>query len=296
MSTEARPILIGVDRLLGVPGRFSVFQCPNCMAGHTAPPASASELASYYVPGYASHEQVSESRISRLALLAKRVHVRAILRSLPLESALLGGTGTALDVGCGRGDLAAGLVRLAWRVSGVEVSRQAAEIARSRGVVIEGETLSSATLPSETYDLVIFRHSLEHLPDPVANLRRANAAMRHGGRLVVSVPNFDSWQRRLFGSRWFHLDVPRHRFHFTPIALATAVQSAGFSICETSTSTSALGLPSSIQYLLLGRCIAARGLPFRVAVLACWLSFPLTWTIDRIGGGGDTLHVIARRE
>ncbi len=233
--------------------------------------------------------------MSRLVGLTKRVQVRAILRSSPLARAVRGGPGTALDVGCGRGDLAAALVSRDWRVSGVEAWHQAAQIALSRGVVIEGQTLSTAKLAPETYDLVIFRHSLEHLPDPVADLRGAHAAMRPGGWLVVSLPNFASWQRRLFGSRWFHLDVPRHRFHFTPPSLTAAARSAGFSVCETRTSTSALGLPSSIQYMLLGRCVAPRGLPFQLAVLICWLSFPLTWTIDRIGGGGDTLHLSARR-
>jgi hypothetical protein len=35
----------------------------------------------------------------------------------------------------------------------------------------------------------------------------------------VAVPNFDSLQAKFFGRHWFHLDVPRHYFHFGPKSL-----------------------------------------------------------------------------
>ena len=47
---------------------------------------------------------------------------------------------------------------------------------------------------------------------------------------MVIIPNFGSWQRKLFGSRWFHLDLPRHRIHFTLGSLERAIQRAGLSV------------------------------------------------------------------
>jgi hypothetical protein len=51
--------------------------------------------------------------------------------------------------------------------------------------------------------------------------------LRPGGRLIIAVPNYASWQSRYARGGWFHLDVPRHLFHFTPAALARLLREAG---------------------------------------------------------------------
>ncbi len=35
------------------------------------------------------------------------------------------------------------------------------------------------------------------------------------GALIIAVPNAGGLQARIFGPQWFHLDVPRHLYHFT---------------------------------------------------------------------------------
>ncbi len=72
------------------------------------------------------------------------------------------------------------------------------------------------------FDVVTMWHVLEHLPEPVAALERAAELLAPGGRLIVSVPNNDSWQARLGGDDWLHLDIPRHIYHFTPRSLTLA--------------------------------------------------------------------------
>ena len=51
-----------------------------------------------------------------------------------------------------------------------------------------------------------------------------------GGGLIVAVPNLASWQAALGGERWFHLDVPRHRVHFTPDGLTRMLAAHGFAV------------------------------------------------------------------
>ena len=51
-----------------------------------------------------------------------------------------------------------------------------------------------------------------------------------GGRLVVAVPNHASFQARWFGAAWFHLDPPRHLYHFPLPALERLVTDLGFRI------------------------------------------------------------------
>jgi hypothetical protein len=43
----------------------------------------------------------------------------------------------------------------------------------------------------------------------------------------VAAPNLGSVQARIGGPKWFHLDLPRHRTHFTPEGLRTCMRRAG---------------------------------------------------------------------
>ena len=47
----------------------------------------------------------------------------------------------------------------------------------------------------------------------MATLERIVGDLADDGVLVVGIPNAESWQARLFGPDWFHLDPPRHQFH-----------------------------------------------------------------------------------
>jgi hypothetical protein len=113
--------------------------------------------------------------------------------------------------------------------------------------------------------------------------------------VLVSVPNFGSWQSRRFRGSWYHLDVPRHRVHFTGEALRRALREAGFVDVALYRSSSAVGIAASVQYRLVGRCLFPDGLRLRIAAGLCALTLPLTATLDRLLGEGDTLHAVGRR-
>jgi hypothetical protein len=76
-------------------------------------------------------------------------------------------------------------------------------------------------------DLVTFWHSLEHFDDPREPLKAAERLLGGAGRIFVSVPNIASLQSRWGGPAWFHLDVPRHRVHFTRTSLRLAAEAVG---------------------------------------------------------------------
>jgi SAM-dependent methyltransferase len=202
--------------------------------------------------------------------------------------------GWALDVGCGRGDLGAALIGAGWRVTGVEPSATACAVAGARGIDARRGTLAEVELEPAAYDAASFRHSLEHVTDPVADLRRVHDALRPGGLVLVTVPHFGGWQARRFRSRWYHLDLPRHRIHFTAAGLARALERAGLQPMRLSTATSTIGLPASVQYALVGRCLFPTGLPLRAASAAAAAAWPVALVADRLGGG-DLLHAVARR-
>jgi SAM-dependent methyltransferase len=287
--------LTAPDRLHGTPGEHTVVRCATCGAGVTLPRVGEEELGAFYPDEYGPYDD----RMGRAARLLSRI-VRALegwwaLRTTPLAALRVRPPGRGVDVGCGRGDLAVLLARRGWAMSGVEPSQAACDVARRRGVDVRCGTLSSVALESGRYDAAVFRHSLEHTTEPVAALRSVAAALAPDGIVVITVPNFGGWQARRLRGRWYHLDVPRHRVHFTAGSLERALEAAGLSVVSLRTATSAVGLPASLQYRVFGRCLFPGGLGLRIASGLCAAALPLAIALDRAGGGGDLLHVIARR-
>lgn len=282
------------DRLHQTPARSSVKRCRACGGGVTMPRVELRELASFYPSQYGPYVP-TRGALAAVSKVVERFLGARMERTAPLRALAETHPGRALEVGAGRGDLAALLIRRGWEVTAIEPSAQACEVLAARGVDARHGTLGAVALEPVGYDVAIFNHALEHVTDPVADLMRTSVALRPGGLVLVSVPNFSSWQRRRFGSRWFHLDLPRHRVHFSTRALRSVLELAGFEPLEVVTSTTAVGLPATVQYAVAGRCVFPDGLKLRVAAAAASTLWPLSRAIDELGGGGDCLHAVARR-
>ncbi len=260
----------------------------------TLPRADAGELARFYPEQYGPYDAARTGLVAGMSSLIQSWQGRRGLASPPLAPLASREPGRVVDVGCGRGDLAVYLTGCGWRVTGIEPSASGCEAARSRGIDARQGTVEEVELEHATYDAAIFRHSLEHVTGPVEALRRVRKALRPGGLVLISVPNFGCWQRRRFGTRWYHLDLPRHRVHFTHAGLERALEQAGFEPVTITTSTSSVGLPASIQYALAGRCLFPGGLSLRIAAGLCALGWPVSRLLDGTGGG-DVLDAVARR-
>ncbi len=141
--------------------------------------------------------------------------------------------GPVLDVGCGRGMMLSYMRELGYEAHGLELSETSARHAREvlKLEVVTGDFLTS---PHEKnrYNAVIFCHTLEHFANPVAAVARAYELLKPGGVLWIAVPNYGSWQARLFGRYWFHVDAPRHYFHFTVKALDAILHRHRFRVVQ----------------------------------------------------------------
>lgn len=141
----------------------------------------------------------------------------------------LGKPGILLEVGCGEGWMLSALRKKGWRVVGSERTLDAARPANGNpaGVLPVFVGTLDAVRPGQQFDAIMLFQVLEHLATPMDKLCRCAALLKPGGTLIVGVLNARSWQARLFGSDWFHLDVPGHLFHFSPRGLAWALRETG---------------------------------------------------------------------
>ena len=290
------PSLRGPDRLFGTPGTFEVYVCPECATGRTMPGVSTEDLARFYPDTYDAHRLPGNPALRALATLLFRLRYRRALKSPPLGALRAVRPGRLLDVGSGRGDLGVVLGEQGWDVTGLEPSEDACEEARERGVPsVRGTLTTTAEELPDGYDAVVFQHSLEHVAEPAADLADARGLLRSGGLLLVSLPNFRSWQGRRFGARWYHLDLPRHRTHFSPRGLELLLRRQGFDPIEVGTSSSMDGLAGSLEYRLLGRRRVDRGLG-KYAIMAVGLALaPAGSLVNALAGSGDVLTAVATK-
>ncbi len=137
--------------------------------------------------------------------------------------------GDLLDVGCSTGAFLFQLHQRhagQYRGTGIDVSRAALEYAASRGVEVLPHSFLDHDFGSRRFDAITFWAVVEHLPAPVAFLRRAAELLRPGGHCFVLVPNLDSLATRLLGARYRYI-LPQHVNYFTSATLVRLLESCG---------------------------------------------------------------------
>jgi SAM-dependent methyltransferase len=203
---------------------FDLVQCDHCRAAWINPMPSEQELARYYESAYyGMGAEKFHPVVESLTRWAGRHRATELLKLAPKSSIRT----RVLDIGCGRGNLLRSLAELGCECHGVE--REDFPVAGNDSTIdYHLGPLTESTFMADSFDLVIIWHVLEHLYDPAETLERVKHWLKPGGALVVAVPNIGSRQARWFGASWFHLDVPRHLWHFSSESLDGRWRALGF--------------------------------------------------------------------
>jgi SAM-dependent methyltransferase len=187
------------------------------------------ELVSFYDDAYSKEprEAALYARWRALGAVGKADHVLALCARAGLAPR------STLEVGCGDGALLSELYRRQFggRLSGVEITQAAVEIARARPEIDAVERYDGLHLPAAdgAYDLGILSHVLEHVPDPSTLLAEVGRACR---AVVVEVPLEANWSARRHRKREQAAQVG-HLQSLDRAAMRAIVERAGLSIrCE----------------------------------------------------------------
>jgi len=280
------------NRREGVPGAFDVLRCLSCHLAFLSPRPSAEALAALYAQSYHSHT-VSTPRqglwavAKALCLWPYRLRFGDERGTFPPF-----GPGRLLDVGCGTGDYLAAMTALGWQGTGCEISEAALAVARRRIPEVAWHHGEVETLPAApgTFDAVTLWHTLEHLPDPRGTLMRIRTLLSPQGRLIVALPNLDSWEAKWLRRRWVELDIPSHLIFFSTTTLQAMLGQAGFTCTRIRPQVHPSTVSDACGFLLddLRGCSRSRQRPWLYGLL-----YPPTVLSYALGNWG-CLEVTAR--
>jgi SAM-dependent methyltransferase len=133
--------------------------------------------------------------------------------------------GRVLDVGCGFGDFLELFAPSTWQRYGIEVAPVALAVLEARGIRTE-----LAGEPDESFDLVIFRGTIQHLDEPIVTIKRCIQWLRPGGYMVfLATPNIGSVCYRLF-QELPAIDSPRNFMQVSERILRTILENLGMDV------------------------------------------------------------------
>jgi 2-polyprenyl-3-methyl-5-hydroxy-6-metoxy-1,4-benzoquinol methylase len=284
------------DRLVTGEGPFTVLECRACHYGVSDPQFRGGELDHFYGTPYAEsfYEHSAPGQIGVLEHAREQFRRRAAKRRYGSRPYTVSGLapGRVLDVGCGGGELLAHYATLGWQTFGIDPAEPAATAARRRGATVHEGTLLDQPWPVESFELITFAHSLEHIPEPLEALRAARARLAPGGLIAITLPNWRCWQRRLFWNRWFHLDLPRHLQHFSTNALTVTAQALDLEVVELGTDSTLISVAYSLHYVIAGRWTP--GWKLWLSYALSLVLFPPVAAINALAGG-DCCYALLRR-
>jgi 2-polyprenyl-3-methyl-5-hydroxy-6-metoxy-1,4-benzoquinol methylase len=112
-----------------------------------------------------------------------------------------------LEIGCAKGSFIERVSQMGSKATGLELNLKAATEGRSKGLPILTETIEehAGKFPGK-YDVVCSFHVMEHIADIKKILKASIQALKPGGKLIISVPNNDSY----LGLDKNYLNMPPH--------------------------------------------------------------------------------------
>jgi 2-polyprenyl-3-methyl-5-hydroxy-6-metoxy-1,4-benzoquinol methylase len=199
---------------------YRIVQCKQCGLVYTNPRRRPGDILQDY-----------ETVIDERYLAEREARIETFRRNIrPLEAMVPDRDGhRLLDVGAHVGVFVRVAQESGWDAWGLEPSRWAVEKGRTEGLNMIQGTLRDAELDAETFDAITMWDVVEHLLDPLEDLREIARLLKPGGVLCVHTIDIDSPFARLMGRRWPWL-VEMHNYFFSPKTLGAMVAEAGLQV------------------------------------------------------------------
>lgn len=217
---------------------LSVVICGGCGVVRNDPVPDAEKLSRFYADDYRKTYKGTEKpklRHSARYFTKARSHIERHWRHYKTSNRIL-------DIGSGSGEFLFLMQKLGKKATGLEPTHTYANFCRKRmGLNITVGEIDNFK-PDDEYDHIRLCHVVEHLRDPVANLRMVSGWLAEKGTLYVEVPDFEHYCRTKTPGKIFHYG---HIYNFDHETFEIMIRLAGLEIVDRLGPTSAFLRPTS---------------------------------------------------
>ena len=199
---------------------FSLVRCKKCQLVYINPRPTKNEINKFYPENYYN---------TRFNFLEKIIDY-LIVKIAAHNFKNFNKKGRLLDLGCGAGNFLLEMKKMGFKTTGVDISKNAREIASGKGLIILQGELKDQKFPNNYFDIITLWHVFEHLLDPSSIIQEIYRIMKKDGILLIETPNIDRLSLLLFKKHCFHLDLPRHLYHWSLDTLTKILEKNGFKV------------------------------------------------------------------
>ena len=210
---------------------WQMWECQQCSHIQLDPRPADSTLSQIYPKTYYSYN--FEKNVNRFALACKAYLDKGKFNRILSHCRLM--PKSYLDIGCGDGRYLAQMIKRGLSpnlVHGLELDENAVKRAQSVGLQVQQCRIEDAQhLPDNGLDMATMFHVIEHVANPALVISQLAKKMTNGATLVIETPNADSFDAKLFKTRyWGGYHFPRHWHIFTPQSLSRILEQNGFRV------------------------------------------------------------------
>lgn len=208
---------------------FNIFQCKDCGLRFTQDAPDAISSGVYYKSEeYISHSDTSKGLINRIYRFVRKYSLKQ-KRNLVRKVAGIS-RGLLLDVGSGTGYFVREMKEAGWEVTGLEPDDHARQLAGSENKVDLKPIQELFRLEPSGFHIITLWHVLEHVHDLHGYIKQFKSLLKPSGKLIIAVPNYESYDARAYRHFWAAYDVPRHLYHFNTESIKRLMNIHGLSV------------------------------------------------------------------
>lgn len=207
---------------------YEILRCDECQL-LWVPKCDEKDIQSFY---NAAYFKSSDPRIGYCDYLGEednhRENARELLRIIGKYTKLPGTK--ILDIGCAYGFLLAEAKKLGCECFGIEQAKDAyTHASKHSGASVSNADLLKSAYPENHFDLVLLIGSIEHLRDPIAQLKEVRRILKPDGLLVITTIDTKGILPV------YKLKPPEHLFYFSHQNLRLITDKLGFSLLRRQT-------------------------------------------------------------
>ena len=214
------------------PTKYNFDRCKDCGLVFLNPRMDETELGQFYTASYLPYrveeawgkyasfvkkdqEQIDKARVQRL-----------------IKHSRLSAQSRILDIGCGKPTFLSSLRKSTEaNLIGLDFSDEGWKNDTDSYRNIDLRTGEIADLSNEKpMDIITMWHYLEHDYQPQQHLKQLLNYSHADTRLIIEVPNFNSYTRKKFGKHWSGYHTPRHTALYSPKNIELMLKNSGWKV------------------------------------------------------------------